>query len=98
VEEEQETSLKKTILEDLEWCHRSKLVKIHLRGSLINHMLLDGLEAVKDHVKTALAGCSLFVLLIFLCMLLVMGCIWLGVSGKLVWSSLLVICRLRSRE
>jgi hypothetical protein len=74
---------------------RSKLVKIHLRGSLINHMVLDGLEVVKDHVKTAVAGCSLFVLLIFLCALLVMGCIWLGVSGRLVWSSLLIVGRLR---
>jgi hypothetical protein len=40
--------LKKVVLEDLEWCPRSKLVKIHLRGSLINHLLLDGLEAVED--------------------------------------------------
>jgi hypothetical protein len=46
--EQQEASLKKVVLEDLEWCPRSKLVKIHLRGSLINHLLLDGLEAVQD--------------------------------------------------
>jgi hypothetical protein len=91
--------LKKAVLEELEWCRRSKLVKINLRDSLINHVLLDGLEAVKDHVKTALVGCYLFVLLIFcLCVMLVMSCIWLGVSGRLVRSSLLVVSRLGCRE
>jgi hypothetical protein len=91
--------LKKAVLEELEWCRRSKLVKINLRDSLINHVLLDGLEAVKDHVKTTLVRCYLFVLLIFcLCVMLVMSCIWLGVSGRLVRSSLLVVSRLGCRE
>jgi hypothetical protein len=39
-------------------------------------------------VKTALAECSL----------LVMGCIWLGVSDRLIWSSVLAVGRLRCHE
>jgi hypothetical protein len=43
-------------------------------------------------VKTGLAGCSWFVHLVYcLCVSLVMGCNLLGVSGRLILSSLLVI-------